>query len=124
VTSLHASPHTYIKQLREETASLRSNLTQKSISLKQAVAMNEDIMQQKSQQLYLAREEKGSAEHTIQAQKESMDRLQQELANVSRNLCQHSSLALAGLPLWPHPHKLKAWSCDLRAQGRKEVERT
>ena len=69
--------------MREETSSLRSELTQKSISLKQAVAMSEDMMQQKSQQLYLAREEKGSAEHTIQAQRESIERLQQELTSVS-----------------------------------------
>ena len=66
---------------------------QKSISLKQAVAMSEDMMQQKSQQLNLAREEKGSAEHTIQAQKESIERLQQQVAAVSA-LCSTRNLVL------------------------------
>jgi len=61
-------------------------LSQKSLSLQQVVAMNEDMRQQRSQRLTLAEEEKGSAEQTIQAQKGTIKRLQQDIAVVSLHI--------------------------------------
>lgn len=70
-------------QLREETASLRSELDLKSKSLQKALSFNENMLKKNSEQLSQAEEEKGSAEHTIQAQKATIERLQQEVSVVS-----------------------------------------
>lgn len=44
---------------------------------------NEDMKQQSSQQLNQAKVAKGSAEHTIQTQKETIDRLYRDVSAVS-----------------------------------------
>ena len=67
----------------KESSTLRAELSQRSHTLKQAVAMNKDILQRKSKELTQAELERGSAEHQMQAQQDTILSLQQEIAEVS-----------------------------------------
>ena len=74
-------------QLREESSSLRQELSQKNQALTHAVSRNEDILQRNTEQLTLAEKKRGSAEHVILSQKETIERLQLEIAAVRSCCC-------------------------------------
>lgn len=65
---------------------MRAELTQRSQALNQAVALKEDMLQRQNQELSQAEQEIGSAEHQIQSQRDTINRLQQELAAVSESI--------------------------------------
>jgi len=78
-----------VAQLDKDLEAARLDLSQRSHALNQAEALKEDLVQRQHQERSQAEQEIGSAEGLIQSQKDTIHRLQQELATVSLALVTH-----------------------------------